>query len=264
MLPEPETRPFAKVLLDRGLADEDDELNLTTPSNLTMIPRVRYPGGKGKCFQRLINLMPPHDVYIESHLGGGAVLRNKRPAEVNIGIDIDPRVIQHWRSTLGGDFTLIQADATAYLSNYPFQGRELIYSDPPYLPEVRRRRKVYRFDFSARDHEVLLDVIKSIPCMAMISGYANHLYDDTLKNWERVSFPAKTHVGVRQEVVWMNFSPPIRLHDSTHFGETFRNRQSFRRRQTRMIEKFARMPAQERAALLYELNSNFGSAMEVP
>jgi len=46
-----------------------------------------YPGGKGGVFQRLINLMPPHEVYIETHLGGDAVMRNKRPAERNIGLE---------------------------------------------------------------------------------------------------------------------------------------------------------------------------------
>lgn len=57
-----------------------------------------YPGGKGEngVFQRLINLMPPHEVYIETHLGGGAVMRNKRPARRNIGIEIDPEVIKLW------------------------------------------------------------------------------------------------------------------------------------------------------------------------
>ena len=31
---------------------------------------MNYPGGKGGVYQRLINLMPPHEVYIETHLGG--------------------------------------------------------------------------------------------------------------------------------------------------------------------------------------------------
>jgi site-specific DNA-adenine methylase len=39
---------------------------------------IKFLGGKGKCYQRLINLMPPHQTYIESHLGGGAVMRNKK------------------------------------------------------------------------------------------------------------------------------------------------------------------------------------------
>jgi hypothetical protein len=51
-----------------------------------------YPGGKNGAgvYQTLINLMPPHDVYIEPFLGGGAVMRLKRPARLNIGIDLDP------------------------------------------------------------------------------------------------------------------------------------------------------------------------------
>lgn len=50
-----------------------------------------YPGGKNGAgvYQRIINLMPPHEVYIEPFLGSGAVLAHKRPALVNIGIDLD-------------------------------------------------------------------------------------------------------------------------------------------------------------------------------
>jgi len=55
---------------------------------------MKYPGGKGQTFQKSINLMPPHDVYIETHLGGGAVIRNKKPARRNIGLEIDPKVIE--------------------------------------------------------------------------------------------------------------------------------------------------------------------------
>ena len=50
---------------------------------------MTYPGGKNGpgVYQTLINQIPPHDTYIETHLGGGAVLRHKRPAALNIGID---------------------------------------------------------------------------------------------------------------------------------------------------------------------------------
>jgi hypothetical protein len=51
---------------------------------------VGYPGGKAGAgvYQTIINLMPPHDVYIEPFLGGGAVMRLKRPARLNIGVDL--------------------------------------------------------------------------------------------------------------------------------------------------------------------------------
>ena len=55
---------------------------------------MRYPGGKGisGVYQRLINEIPPHRVYIEPYLGGGALMRYKLPAEINIGLDVDPAV----------------------------------------------------------------------------------------------------------------------------------------------------------------------------
>ncbi len=63
-----------------------------------------YPGGKGGpgVFQRLINFMPPHEVYIEPFLGGGAVFRSKRPAVLNIGLDLNPDVIAGWRAAVDG------------------------------------------------------------------------------------------------------------------------------------------------------------------
>jgi DNA adenine methylase len=50
-----------------------------------------YPGGKNGSgvYQAIINQMPPHRVYVEPFLGGGAIMRLKRPAEMNIGIDLD-------------------------------------------------------------------------------------------------------------------------------------------------------------------------------
>jgi len=57
-----------------------------------MLPAMTYPGGKNGSgvYQTIINLMLPHEVYIEPFLGGGAVMRQKRPALLNIGIDLDP------------------------------------------------------------------------------------------------------------------------------------------------------------------------------
>src|SRR5712675_68251 len=98
---------------------------------------MRYPGGKGKCFQHVINVLPPHCTYIETHLGGGAVLRHKIPAARSLGIDIDQRVIQHWQKAYPKLATFVCADATAVLKNYEFVGSEVVYCDPPYLPSTR-------------------------------------------------------------------------------------------------------------------------------
>ena len=39
-----------------------------------------------------------HRLYIETHLGGGAVMRNKRSAKRNIGIELNPKTIQVWKN----------------------------------------------------------------------------------------------------------------------------------------------------------------------
>lgn len=63
--------------------------------------RMAYPGGKSGSgvYQAIINLMPPHEVYIEPFLGGGAIMRLKRPAPVNIGVDSNKDVIRLWRDS---------------------------------------------------------------------------------------------------------------------------------------------------------------------
>lgn len=224
-----------------------------------MMEYMRYPGGKGKCFQHLINLMPPHGTYIESHLGGGAVLRNKIPASRNIGIDKDLQVISEWRSRYPGLCDLIQADAAEYLHRYKYDGNELIYADPPYMSSTRRRSRVYACDYTMTDHEHLLAVLRKLPCMVMLSGYDNELYNDTLVGWRKETFFAKTHVDVRQESVWLNFEPPLQLHDVTHLGASFRERQTIKRRQQRLHKRIREMDPLERGDLMRWLATTYGS-----
>lgn len=52
---------------------------------------MSYLGSKAASgvFQKIIAEMPPHDTYIETHLGSGAVMFHKPPAQHSVGIDID-------------------------------------------------------------------------------------------------------------------------------------------------------------------------------
>ena len=92
-----------------------------------------YFGSKatsGLC-QPLIAMMPPHDTYIETHLGGGAIMRRKPAALHNIGIDRDARALGEFECDYPVE--LIHGCAHRFLSEYAFEGSELLYSDPPYL-----------------------------------------------------------------------------------------------------------------------------------
>lgn len=53
-----------------------------------------YPGGKAGAgvYQRIINQIPPHDVYVEPFLGEGAVLLRKRPAARTIAVELNAGV----------------------------------------------------------------------------------------------------------------------------------------------------------------------------
>lgn len=223
-----------------------------------------YPGGKGKCYQRLINLMPPHETYIETHLGGGAVLRTKRPAKTNIGIDIDERVVSTWKQNHPAWCTVIQADAATFLEQYPFQGNELVYADPPYVAATRRRTKIYRHEYSDADHVRLLEVLTALPCMVMISGYENPVYEGRLQGWRRVSFSANTQNGVREESVWLNYAEPEQLHDASFLGSTFREREAVKRRHQRLFERFGRMEPAEREHVLHVLNTRYNERARTP
>ncbi|MBK8768461.1 MAG: hypothetical protein IPM01_29465, partial [Burkholderiaceae bacterium] len=52
---------------------------------------MRYPGSKALpgVFQTIINNIPPHQTYIETHLGGGNILERKKPAQRSVGVDLD-------------------------------------------------------------------------------------------------------------------------------------------------------------------------------
>lgn len=218
---------------------------------------MKYPGGKGKCYQHLINLMPKHSTYIESHLGGGAVMRHKKAAVRNIGIERDPEVLSRLHGNTPDHIELVAGDAVTYLEAFPFSGTELIYCDPPYLQETRRGGRLYRYEYTDADHKRLLGVLTQLPCMVMVSGYANPLYEMHLAHWRTQTFMAKTHADVREETVWMNFPVPDALHDSRYLGESFRERQDNQRRRQTLHRRLHAMDKYERVDLIQWMATSF-------
>ena len=218
---------------------------------------MSYPGGKGRCFQKIISLMPEHETYIETHLGSGAVMLAKQPAKTNIGIDIDPQVVSSWKTSTHTGVDVIQMDALVFLQKHQFSGRELIYADPPYMHSTRRITSIYRHEYCEQQHVELLDTLRKIDCCIMISGYRCDLYDDKLSAWHRSDFVVPTQTGLRQESVWTNFGVPTSLHDFRYIGEGFREREAIRRRREGILRRIERLPAIERNAVIAELASRY-------
>jgi site-specific DNA-adenine methylase len=209
-----------------------------------------YPGGKGKTYQQIINLIPPHDVYIETHLGGGSVIRHKRTARINIGIEKDIKVIQQWDSP---SFKLLHDDAHKFLRTYEFNGSEFVYCDPPYLKSHRKKQRqgYYRYDYSFSEHQELLQLLLTIPCRVMISGYESDLYKEMLYDWNTHTFSSVCHKGIATEWLWMNYPSPFELHDYRYLGANFRERERIKLKTRRWVRKLEKMPILERQALLH-------------
>jgi DNA adenine methylase len=218
---------------------------------------MRYPGGKGRCFQHLISLMPQHQTYIETHLGGGAVLRHKRPAARNIGIDIDPVTLEKWSQYPAVGLELVCGDAVSYLRSFPFRGDELVYCDPPYLTATRSQAKIYRHEYTVDDHLALLTVLKALPCKVIVSSYESELYAEVLGDWRVVRFVGDSHTGPRVELAWLNFSEPAALHDYSFVGSDFREREKIKRRRTGLTRRIELLPHLERRAFLVDLARRF-------
>ena len=208
-----------------------------------------YFGSKatsGLC-QPLIALMPPHDTYIETHLGGGAIMKRKPPARVNIGIDIDPRAIARFEC----DYPVqrINSCAHRFLAEYDYQGRELIYCDPPYLLHTRTSRRRYRFEYQAQDHIELLKLLEQLPCNVILSGYPCALYDQWLEGWNHLELQVMNQAGVRTEKLWFNFTVD-RVHWASFAGKNFTDRQRIKRKAASWAQRYQAMPRAERVAVL--------------
>lgn len=208
-----------------------------------------YFGSKataGLC-QPIIAMMPPHETYIETHLGGGAVMKRKAPALNNIGIDLNPRPLS--RFACDYPVQLINGCAHDFLSTYPYAGNELVYSDPPYLLHTRTSQRKYRFDYQESDHIALVELLKTLPCPVMLSGYASSLYDELLPTWHSMELQVMNQAGVRTEKLWFNFVVD-RVHWARFAGKNFTDRQRIKRKAQRWGKNYAALPPAERLAVL--------------
>jgi hypothetical protein len=201
--------------------------------------------------------MPPHRVFIEACLGGGAILRHKKPAMASIGIDADPAVIASWKDYPLPGVTCIHANAISWLESASLTPDTLVYCDPPYLMETRStQQQIYLFELADRDqHARLIDVLKHLDCMVMLSGYESQFYADLLPDWRTHTYQTVNRRGTLvTEWLWMNYPQPFELHDYQYLGSDFREREKIKRKIKRWRSRLAKMPALERQAMMLAIN----------
>lgn len=214
---------------------------------------MSYPGGKGGSgvAQSIINQQPPHRVYIEPFLGAGAVMRAKRPAETNIGIDLDSAVTARFSDGRQPWVTIIHGDAIRWLQSHPPTADTLIYADPPYPMESRKHaRPLYDCEMTDSQHVRLLETLLNLPCMVQISTYPNALYAKLLDDWRLYTFQGWSRGGPQTEHLYMNYGPPQALHDYRFLGADFRERERIQRKTKRWTARIAALLPLERLALM--------------
>ena len=187
------------------------------------VEEMGYFGSKqaSGAYQAIISQMPPHDLYIETHLGGGAVMRLKPPAARSIGIDLDQATLDSFSCSYPVE--LVCADAHRFIIDeidYARSGRVLLYVDPPYLHSTRRGKSRYRYEYTDADHVELIRKLQSVPAYVILSGYPSSLYDSLLSDWRTVEFQSMTRGGVRTEKLWMNFDSGF-VHWHSYAGKNF-------------------------------------------
>lgn len=89
----------------------------------------------------------------------------------------------------------------------------LAYVDPPYLPATRSQKSrrsgvgyhAYTHEMSVDDHAEMLEALRGLEGMAVLSGYPSVMYDEALKGWRRIERPALADgARPRTEVLWLN------------------------------------------------------------
>ena len=87
----------------------------------------------------------------------------------------------------------------------------LLYLDPPYLPELRKKN-IYKCEMKEEKHIELLETIKKSNSMIVLSGYDNKLYNSVLSDWYAAEKKTTAQMGKqRTEKLWMNFQPNTQI-----------------------------------------------------
>ena len=95
-------------------------------------------------------------------------------------------------------------DALTLIERYNNENT-LIYCDPPYLQELRKKN-MYKHEMNNEQHIELLKVLKASKSKIILSGYDNNLYNSELSDWATAEKQTIAQMGLhRTEKLWMNF-----------------------------------------------------------
>ena len=102
------------------------------------------------------------------------------------------------------DAQIENTDALTLIERYNNKDT-LIYCDPPYLRNIRKKN-MYAVEMDNEKHIQLLDILKNSKSKIILSGYDNELYNTELTEWFTAEKETTAQMGLhRTEKLWMNF-----------------------------------------------------------
>lgn len=99
-----------------------------------------------------------------------------------------------------------QQPATDVIRQFDSPGT-LFYVDPPYVLGTRAwdHRRIYSHELVDDEHVALLQQLKEVRGMVLLSGYRSQLYDELLGDWLRVDIHARAQANrPRIESLWIS------------------------------------------------------------
>lgn len=248
-------------------------------------PYRSYPGGKGASgvLQKIINRVPPIDVYAELCAGNGTVFRHLRlPAETWLN-DIDPDVVKAWQKSLhkitnippngqtasfytigNTNLTLTNYDVRALYKGDLFKAipgkTRLLYLDVPYLKSTRlSQRDIYNFEWDETDHCNFIDSVKGAECLVIISHHPCELYDTLLanENWKKTTFQYRHRGGTVTDALYWNFPAPSVLQDWRYLGDNYRERENIKDKTARWLTNLNEMPEPDRVSIISNIVNKY-------
>jgi len=119
-------------------------------------------------------------------------------------------VLEEFRDRMSG--VIIENTDALKLIRHRDDPDTLFYLDPPYLHDTRTSVATggdsYRHEMTDDQHREMLDLIRSLRGMVILSGYPSRLYDEALRGWQRIEIKARASSQrgsvARTEVLWLS------------------------------------------------------------
>ncbi len=194
------------VGLFRCIVDPEMRARLTWKLSLTPYSRQERLDSKAACLEEKDPVEQARMFFTDSRQSlGGMLDRSSWGFVKNISVRGMAQPISANLATINMLPRIAERMKDVVLRNQSWQGvvqefdspETLFYLDPPY-PKETRRDGWYDFEMSDTDHDELLDTLKGIQGMAVLSGYHNEAYADLQNNgWELVEFQRSCNAAAR-------------------------------------------------------------------